>query len=59
MDKIYGFNQDEDESWRYGKGNLIFNGANTMQIGNMKLKMTPGLFELVFHTKPLHYTKMI
>ena len=28
-----------------------------MQIGNMTLKVTPGLFELVFYTKPLHYTK--
>ena len=28
-----------------------------MQIGNMKLKMTSGLFELVFHIKPLRCTK--
>ena len=57
LDKIYGFNQDVDGSWRYGKEKLIFNRDNTMQIGNMKLKMTPGLFELVFHKKPLHYSK--
>ena len=55
LDKMYGFNQDEDGSWRNGKD--LFNEANTMQIGNMKLKMTPGLFVLVFHAKPLHYTK--
>ena len=51
MDKIIGFNQDEDRSWRFGKKKLISNGVNTMQIGNIKLKMTPVLFELVFHTK--------
>lgn len=57
IDTIYGFNIDESGNWRYGNNELNFNEDNSIQIGNSTWKMTPGLFELVFHSKPLHYNK--
>lgn len=57
LDKVYGFNVDQNGSWRYGNNELKFNSDNTIHIGNTKWKMTPGLFKLLFHSKPQHYTK--
>ena len=57
LDETYGFNIDENGIWRYGNNKLVLNNDNSIRIGNKQFKMTPGLFELVFHAKPLHYTK--
>uniref|UniRef100_A0A1A9VGR8 DUF8207 domain-containing protein n=1 Tax=Glossina austeni TaxID=7395 RepID=A0A1A9VGR8_GLOAU len=44
-------------NWRYGNNKLKFNRDNTINIGNIKLTMTPALCQLMFHSKPQHYTK--
>uniref|UniRef100_A0A1A9VMD1 DUF8207 domain-containing protein n=1 Tax=Glossina austeni TaxID=7395 RepID=A0A1A9VMD1_GLOAU len=57
LDKIYGFNVDVAGNWRYGNNKLKLNRDNTINIGNIKWTMTPGLFQVMFHSKPQHYTK--
>lgn len=57
IDKLYGFNVDAEGNWRFGLKSLKITPNNILKIGNDKWKMTPGLFELVFHVKPQHYRK--
>lgn len=57
IDKVYGFNIDESGNWLYANNKLKFNDDNSCQLGSIKWNMTPGLFQLLFHSKPLHYTK--
>ena len=48
LDKIYDFNIDEVNDMGISKLSLIM---ITIRIRNEKLKITPGLFQLVFHAK--------
>uniref|UniRef100_A0A1A9ZY77 DUF8207 domain-containing protein n=1 Tax=Glossina pallidipes TaxID=7398 RepID=A0A1A9ZY77_GLOPL len=57
LDKIYGFNVYVVRNWRFGNNKLKFKRDKTINIGNIKWAMTPGLFQLMFHSKPQHYTK--
>lgn len=57
LDKVYGFNIDANGDWKYGKHVMKFHKNNFIHIGNTKWKMTPGLFQLMFHSRPQHYTK--
>ncbi|XP_059217017.1 MATH and LRR domain-containing protein PFE0570w-like [Stomoxys calcitrans] len=57
LDKVYGFHIDTNGNMYFGKNQLKFNGCNSIQIGESIWKMSPGLFQLMFHIKPQHYTK--
>lgn len=55
LDKNYGFNIDGNGTGRYANNWLVFKNDISIRIENKKMKMTPGLFESIFHA--LYYTK--
>uniref|UniRef100_A0A1B0BP57 DUF8207 domain-containing protein n=1 Tax=Glossina palpalis gambiensis TaxID=67801 RepID=A0A1B0BP57_9MUSC len=48
------FPAPRDPTITYG---MLCKEINTINIGNINWAMTPGLFQLMFHSKPQHYTK--
>lgn len=56
LDTIYGLHKNVDGEWYFANNKLKFN-KNVIHINNIKQKMSPGLFQLLFHAKPLHYNK--
>lgn len=56
LDMLYGLNVKENGDWYFGNSKLKYNN-NTIMMNNIKFKLTPGLFTLLFHVKPINYSK--
>jgi len=57
LDMLYGLNIKENGEWYFANSKLKYNN-NTIIIDKEKWKLTPGLFQLLFHTKPAHYSNL-
>jgi len=54
---LYGLNIKENGEWYFANSKLKYNN-NTIIIDNEKWKLMPGLFQLLFHKKPAHYSSL-
>jgi len=54
-DMFYLLNIKENGEWYFAKSKLKYNNKT---IDKEKWKLTPGLFQLLFHMKPAHFSNL-
>lgn len=53
---LYGLNVKKNGDWHYGNNKLKYTDK-IIKINDVNYKLTTGLFQLLFHSKPIQYSK--
>lgn len=56
LDTLYGPHKNSSGEWKFGNSNIKIND-DKIEVGNQMWLLTPGLYQLMFYSKPMNYDK--